>query len=409
MTEADVLQQDIESFLPAKEEAEETKATEKKAKKTTAVGLVIERSVLLKALGHIQSVVERRNTIPILSNVKLEAKKGKLSLTATDMELAVTETVEASVSKEGTLTVPAHTFYDIVRKLPDGSQVELDGDAAKEGTLTIRSGACKFSLSSLPAEEFPVMDDAGLAYHFTLPVAECAALIDKTRFAISTEETRYYLNGIYLHAAKSNDDAVLRAVATDGHRLARMEVELPEGAIGMPGVIFPRKAVLELRKIIEESEELVSISLSATKIRFVCGNVVLLSKLVDGTFPDYEKVIPSGNDKIMEVARGNFVVSVDRVATIASDKSRAVKFALEGGKLVLTASGEGNGSAREEVEVQYGADTMEIGFNSRYLLEMMGTVDSEMVQFLLADGGAPAVVRDTSDPRPLYVIMPMRV
>ena len=409
MADTEVIQHDIESFIPTAEELEEFKKEEKSVAKSTAIKLTIERATLLKALGHVQSVVERRNTIPILSNVKLEAKKDALSLTATDMELAVTETIDAVIETEGALTVPAHTLYDIVRKLPDGAQVELDGQSDNEGTLIIRADACKFSLSCLPAEEFPVMDESGLSHHFALPVAECGALIDKTRFAISTEETRYYLNGIYLHVTKNKQDAVLRAVATDGHRLAKMEVELPDGAAGMPGVIVPRKAVLELRKVSEESDELVSISLSATKIRFVCGKVVLISKLIDGTFPDYEKVIPANNENMMEVDGDAFVKSVDRVATIVSEKSRAIKLALEGGKLVLSASGEGNGSAREELEVQYGGEAIEIGFNSRYLLEMMAAVESDTVQFLFADGSAPAVVRDTSDPRPLYVIMPMRV
>lgn len=396
-------EQDIATLIPV----EASEAATKKPKAAKALALVIERSALLKALGHVQNVVEKRTTIPILSNVKLKAAGGVLALTATDMELAVTETVEASIRGEGTLTVPAHTFYDIVRKLPDGAQVELD--ATKEGTLEARAGSCKFSLSSLGAEEFPVMDDTGLTHHFSLPVAELVALIDKTRFAISTEETRYYLNGIYLHALENQGESVLRSVATDGHRMARMEVALPEGAAGMPSVIIPRKAVLELRKVAEESAEVVNISLSATKIRFVCGEVVLLSKLIDGTFPDYDKVIPANNDKIMEVDTKAFMQAVDRVSTISSEKSRAIRLQIESGKLVLSATGEGNGSAQEELDVQYSADPVDTGFNSRYLMEAVSCADGDTVQFLFSDNSAPVLARDVSDVRALYVVMPMRV
>lgn len=381
--------------------------TQGKAATQTALELTIERSHLLKALGHVQSVVEKRTTIPILSNVKLEAINGTLALTATDMEIAVTETVEASIESQGTLTVPAHTFYDIVRKLPDGAQVELN--ATKPGTMEVRAGSCKFALSTLAADEFPVMDDSGLTHTFTLPVAELTALIDKTRFAISTEETRYYLNGIYLHALEQSGESVLRSVATDGHRMARMEVALPEGAAGIPGIIIPRKTVLELRKVAEESAETVTISLSATKIRFVCGNVNLVSKLIDGTFPDYDKVIPANNDKVMEVDTKAFVRAVDRVSTISSEKSRAVKLQIEGGKLTLSASGEGHGTAREELEVQYSADSVDIGFNSRYLIEAISCMDGDTASFLFSDNNAPVLARDASDVRALYVVMPMRV
>ncbi len=403
--DANVMQHDIENFIsntPAEEGAPQAVAAP-----ASLLKLTIERGLLMKALGHVQSVVEKRTTIPVLANVKLEGTAGILSLTATDMELAVTEKIAADISTAGALTVSAHTFYDIVRKLPDDAQVSLEATA--ESTLVIRASNCKFSLATLPAEDFPVMDDSGLTHHFTLPVAECAALIEKTRFAISTEETRYYLNGIYLHAAQNADLPVLRAVATDGHRLARVEVELPEGAAGIPGVIIPRKAVLEVKKIAEEGNEVIAISLSATKIRFTCGNAVLTSKLIDGTFPDYEKVIPTSNDKLMEANRDVLAKAVDRVSTISSEKSRAIRVALQPGKLSLSATGEANGTAREEVEVQYGANEMEIGFNSRYLLEMLGGIEGETVQFVFADSSAPALVRDASDMRVLYVIMPMRV
>lgn len=376
------------------------------AKGTTgAMKLVIDRAALLRALGHIQSVVEKRGTIPILSNVKLAAEGGKLSLTATDMDIAVVETIDANVADAGATTVQAHTLYEIIRKLPDGLEVEI---AEEGGKVAVRAGQSDFALASLSVEDFPVMAEGDFSHSFTVNTAECAALIDKTRFAISTEETRYYLNGIYLHVA-GEKDKVLRAVATDGHRLARVEVALPSGADSMPGVIIPRKTIAELKKLLEGEVGEVQISVSTSKIRFLCGNAVLVSKLIDGNFPDYDRVIPAGNDKIMEVDGKQFSNAVDRVSVIASDKSRGVKLQLEKGKLTLSANSPENGTASEVLEVNYGADPMEIGFNSRYLLEMMAQIEGDSAQFVLADSSSPAVVRDSADIGALYVVMPMRV
>ena len=368
---------------------------------------VIERALLLKSLGHVQSVVEKRGTIAVLSNVKIDAKGSEVAFTATDMDLAVVEKSAATVSEPGATTVPAQTFYDIVRKLPDGSQIELS--TSEDGhKVTIRSGQSRFSLATLPVDDFPVMAEGDLGFNFTLKSAEALALISKPSFAISTEETRYYLNGIYFHVAGAGAAKVLRAVATDGHRLARIEVAVPAGADGMPGVIVPRKAIYELRKLLDGKEGEVAVSLSDTKIRFVYGSAVLVSKLIDGNFPDYERVIPSGNDKLLEVDCKSFAQAVDRVSVISSEKSRAVKLALESGKLTLSA-GAGDQAASEEIDVTYSAGPIEIGFNSRYMLDMMTQIEGDTAQFMLNDGASPALVRDTADVGALYVIMPMRV
>jgi DNA polymerase-3 subunit beta len=370
--------------------------------------LTIERAALLRALGHVQSVVERRNTIPILSNVALKAERGRLSLSATDMDLEIVESVGAQVMRDGMTTAPAHTLYDIVRKLRDGAQVELDA-AGDKGSMTLRSGRSTFTLSCLPTDDYPVMAGGPLAHDFTLEATQLKRLIDRTRFAISTEETRYYLNGIFLHAARSNDMAVLRSVATDGHRLARVEMAMPEGADGMPGVIVPRKTVTELRKLIDETEKPVRIELSETKIRFSFEDAVLTSKLIDGTFPDYDRVVPANNDKVLEVDCKLFAEAVDRVSTISTEKSRAVKLTMERGNLVLSASSPENGMATEEIEVNYGAAPLEIGFNSRYLLDITQQIEGEGAQFTMADAASPTIVRDVADPSALYVLMPMRV
>jgi len=370
--------------------------------------LTIERAALLRALSHVQSVVERRNTIPILSNVLLRADSGELALSATDMDLEIVASVAAQGVRKGATTAPAHTLYDIVRKLREGAQVELDSTGDK-GALTLRSGRSTFTLACLPPEDYPLMAGGDLAHSFTLSAADLKRLIDRTRFAISTEETRYYLNGIFLHAAKSNDVPMLRAVATDGHRLARMEIPLPEGAAGMPGVIVPRKTVTELRKLIDEVEQDVQIALSDTKIRFSFGAAVLTSKLIDGTFPDYDRVIPSGNDKILEVQCKEFAEAVDRVSTISTEKSRAVKLTIERGSLMLSATSPENGTATEEIEVRYNASPIEIGFNSRYLLDITEQIEGEGARFAMADAASPTVVRDSADASALYVLMPMRV
>lgn len=367
----------------------------------------IERAALLKSLGHVQSVVERRNTIPILSNVRIDAGDGLLSLNATDMDLDIIDQVAADVAQPGATTAPAHTLYEIVRKLPEGSQVEFESD--EDGQLTLKSGRSRFTLTCLPTDDFPVMSGGDMPHSFKLPAAEIRGLVDRTRFAISTEETRYYLNGIYLHAAERDGTKVLRAVATDGHRLASVEGPLPAGAEGIPGVIVPRKTVGELRKLIEETVDEVAVELSETKIRFTFDSVALTSKLIDGTFPDYERVIPVGNDKEMIVDCKTFADAVDRVSAISSEKSRAIKLALSDGTLVLSASSPDAGTATEELEVAYSGAGVEIGFNSRYLLDITHQIEGDSARFTLADAASPTILSETDDASAIYVLMPMRV
>lgn len=369
--------------------------------------LTIDRAALLKALGHVQSVVERRNTIPILSNIKLESRATELHLSATDMDLEVLEMVGATVGAPGAATVPAHTLYDIVRKLPDGSEVKLDATGGDR--LTLVCGRSRFTLSCLPVEDFPLMAGGDLGHQFRLAATSLRSLIDRTRFAISTEETRYYLNGIYLHAAVRDGVDVLRAVATDGHRLACVEVPLPPGASGMPGVIIPRKTVGEVRKLVEDADGELEISLSATKIRFSVGSAVLTSKLIDGTFPDYERVIPTGNEKAAVFATRPFAEAVDRVATISTEKARAVKLSFDDGTVTISAVSAETGRAVEELDVEYSGEPLEIGFNARYILDMLQEIDGEKVRFEMASAAAPTVARDPEDMSTLYVLMPMRV
>ena len=373
----------------------------------------IERATLLKCLSHVQSVVERRNTIPILSNVLIEADaSGTVRVMATDLDLQVVEIMSAvSVGEPGAITVSAHLLFDIARKLPDGSQVSLE---VSESRMAVKAGRSRFSLPTLPRDDFPVIVEGDLPTSFELPAATLAQMIDRTRFAISTEETRYYLNGIFLHVA--DEDAggpALKAAATDGHRLARFTLPRPEGAQGMPDVIVPRKCVGELRKLLEEATDSnVLIDLSATKIRFTLGGangVVLTSKLIDGTFPDYSRVIPTGNDKLLKLDPKAFFEGVDRVATIATEKTRAVKMAVEADKVTLSVTSPDNGTAAEEIPAHYASEGLEIGFNANYLKDILGQIEGDSVELHLADAGAPTLIRQDDKSPALYVLMPMRV
>jgi DNA polymerase-3 subunit beta len=370
--------------------------------------VTVERAALLKALGHVHRVVERRNTIPILSNVLLRGEEGSLRLKATDLDIEVTETIPADITEAGSTTVPAYMIYDIVRKLSDGAQVSLEM-TPDMGQMQIRSGRSRFMLQALPESDFPDLAAGDLPHRFTLTAADLKRLIEKTQFAISTEETRYYLNGIYLHTIDVGGSVMMRAVATDGHRLARVELPAPTGSEGMPGVIIPRKAVAEIVKLVEDGSETVTIELSSAKVRLTFDGVVLTSKLIDGTFPDYQRVIPSGNDKLLIVERADFAKAVDRVSTISSERGRAVKLALGDGRLTLTVNNPDSGSATEEIEVDYDAGALDIGFNARYLLDITAQLDGDTALFKLADAGSPTIVQDREGASALYVLMPMRV
>src|SRR5919206_59938 len=309
--------------------------------------VTVERAQLLKSLGHVHRVVERRNTIPILGNVLIRAENGRLSLKATDLDLEVTETLPAETGTGGSTTLPAHMFYDIVRKLPDGAQIVLEGDGDRS-VMAIRAGRSRFTLQTLPESDFPDLAASDMTHSFSLPAKDVKRLIDRTQFAISTEETRYYLNGIYLHTAGSAKAATLRGVATDGHRLAQIDLALPNGADGMPGVIVPRKTVGEVQRLIEDNE-----------------------------------------------------------AEVSSERGRAVKLALSAGKLVLSVTNPDSGSATEELEVEYASDALDIGFNSRYLMDIAAQIEGEVAVLRLADPGSPTLVQDKDDKSALYVLMPM--
>jgi len=369
----------------------------------------IERATLLRALSQAQSVVERRNTIPILSNVLIEAQGAEASFRATDLDIEVVDRAPATVERAGATTVSAITLHDIVRKLPDGALVSLIADGAAQ-TLAVEAARSQFRLATLPREDFPIMKTEDYAANFAAPAPLLRRLFDKSKFAISTEETRYYLNGVYLHVAEGEEGPVLRCVATDGHRLARVDAPLPEGAAEMPGVIVPRKTVGELRKLLDDDEAQIAVSVSDAKVRFATPAVTLTSKVIEGTFPDYARVIPMGNARRMEVDASAFARAVDRVATVSAERSRAVKLALDEDRLVLSVNApDSGGTATEELAVAYADEHLEIGFNAKYLLEIASQVDRENAVFLFNSSGDPTLMREGGDTSALYVVMPMRV
>ena len=370
--------------------------------------LSIERSVLLKAVSQAQSVVERRNTIPILANVLIEAEGENVHFRATDLDIEVMDRAVAQVERAGSTTVSAVTLHEIVRKLPDGALVTLTDDGAS-GRITVEAGRSNFSLATLPKEDFPVMASSEYTANFTAPAPVLRRLFDKSKFAISTEETRYYLNGVYMHVTDSDGGQVLRCVATDGHRLARIDADLPEGAKDMPGVIVPRKTVAELRKVLEDDDMQIAVSVSETKVRFATSDITMTSKVIDGTFPDYTRVIPQGNTKKLEVDASEFARAVDRVSTVSSERSRAVKLSLDEDRLVLSVNSPDSGAAEEELAVAYGDEHLEIGFNAKYLLEIANQVDRENAVFMFNSSGDPTLMREGNDASAVYVVMPMRV
>jgi len=370
--------------------------------------VTLEQSNLMKSLGHVHRVVERRNTIPILSNVLLRAEGGSLHLKATDLDLEVFEKTPAVVEQAGATTVPAYMLYEIVRKLPGGSEVMLSIDA-DSSTLKITSGRSNFTLQMLPVEDFPDISAGEFSHSFTMATGEIRKLIEHTQFAISTEETRYYLNGIFLHTVDEDGETLLRAVATDGHRLARSQSTAPDGAAGMPGIIIPRKTVGEVQRLVEDPDAAVMVELSDSKIRMSVGETVLTSKLIDGTFPDYNRVIPTGNDKELLLDRETFAKAVDRVSTISSERGRAVKLQLSEGQMVLSVNNPDSGTAEEEISVGYSSDALDVGFNSRYLLDITNQLTGDEAKFMLSDPGSPTLIHDSNESGAIYVLMPMRV
>ncbi|MDC3163351.1 DNA polymerase III subunit beta [Pelagibacteraceae bacterium] len=368
-------------------------------------------SDLLKALNHIHGIVEVRHTLPILSNIVLSAENNELNLSSTNLDIFCSDKIDAEIVNSGEISVPAITFFEIVKRLPSGSDVILSmGDEDTE--LILKCGRSKFNLSTLKTEDFPVLSDKSLSTNFVISADELSRMIDKTKFAISNEETRYYLNGIFFHKAESNSIKFLRAVATDGHRLAQYDIPLPQGAEEITGIIIPKKTVFELRKVLDDADGDVSVSLNENKIKFSFNNLKIISKVIDGTFPDYTKVIPQNNDKKFKTNNSELKNAIDRVSAVAINeetKSKAIKLTIENNKLNLSVESQSKGSAKEEIDISYSNDKVDIGFNSRYLLDICNEVDGDEIDVNLLDSISPAIILDKTDENLFFVLMPMRI
>lgn len=374
--------------------------------------LNIQKSVLFKALNHIQGVVEKRNTIPILSNVLLTAHDGKLALTATDLDIEIVETVEAETMSNGSVTVPAHTFYEIVRKLPDTIPVHLHFHSDND-RIEVKAGKSNFTLPCLPKDDFPLMTTGDTGTDFKMSTADLKLILDKNKFAISQEETRYYLGGIYFHHVPQDETpngvGQICGVATDGHRLSKIALIAPSNSENIPDVIIPRKTVYELRKLLDDVDNDIEINVTETKIRFFTNSIQLTSKLIDGTFPNYKSVIPAKNDKIVKTNTKDFINAVDRVATVSLDKVKIVKLTITSGKAVFNVESAELGSALEEVDVDYEGTEITTGFNARYLLDILTQIDTATTFIKFGENNAPIVITDDDSDTGLFVLMPMRI
>ncbi len=371
----------------------------------------INSSDLLKALSHIHGIVEVRHTLPILSNIILKAKDNELTLSSTNLDIYCADKIKAEVSIAGEISVSAVTFFEIVKRLPSGSEVVMTMEEG-ENEIILKCGRSKFNLSTLKTDDFPIISDNDLSTNFVLSADELIRIIDKTKFAVSNEETRYYLNGIFLHKANRNSIQFLRAVATDGHRLAQYDIPLPQGAEEITGIIIPKKTIFELRKVLDDANGDVNISLNENKIKFTFNDLKIISKVIDGTFPDYTKVIPQKNNKNFKTNNNELKNAIDRVSAVAANeesKSKAIKLSLEDNKLNLSVESQSRGSANEIIDISYDGDKVDIGFNSKYIIDICNEVDGEEVDISLLDSVSPAIILDKTDENLFFVLMPMRI
>lgn len=378
----------------------------------TAAAITIGREALLPALALAVRVVERRTTIPVLSNVLIRAGDGRLTITGTDLDAEIAVSRKCAIEGAAEVTLPANNLHDIVRKLPEGCEVKLAGDTG-DGMWTISAGRSRFRLPFLPASDFHELSAGEFACGFDMEAATLKTMLETVRFAISTEETRYYLNGIHWHEDEVDGAAKLIAVATDGHRLAKSVLPLPDGATGLPAIIIPRKTVELVLKMLPEKGP-VRVDVSDVKLRLTMGGeesgVSLVSKLIDGTFPDYKRVVPGGNPNRYTVTRGPLADAIDRVLTVSTGKGNAVKYAFAGDGLTVTAHSPDAGSAEDQVEIAgVEGDPVEIGFNGKYCLDLLAAAGGDAVIFELGDAGAPALVRRAQGGDTLFVLMPMRI
>ncbi|MBS0236320.1 MAG: DNA polymerase III subunit beta [Proteobacteria bacterium] len=373
--------------------------------------VVVERGELIKALNRVQSVVEKRNAVPILANIKLETGVNALKITATDMDVCVIDFAPAQIDIPGSTTVPVSLLYEIARRLPDSAMIEMAmNEDSGRSQLHITVGSSNFTLPCLPVTDFPNFETTPCEHKFAINSALLKALINRTKHAIALEEGRYYLGGAYMHVVQSDGGNMLRFVATDGHRLAMAEGAAPEGSDQCPGVIIPRKAMNELSRLLESSVGQVEVLVSRNRITFIIGNTTFISRLVDAKFPDYNRVIPSNNNLMLEVPAKDLARAIDLVVSVSSDKTKAVRLQLDQAEIVLSASSDINGNATgiQRVSAIYDAHPMSISFNSRYVLDSLAALEGETVRIMLPEGVGAIMAQDPEDRSSIQILMPMQ-
>ena len=369
---------------------------------------IVSKSDIFKTLSHLQSIVSKKNTLPILSNILIEAENNTLTLSATDMDLSIKEAISCNIIDAGSTTLNAQMIFDIIKKLPDTSEIEFISNDGK--ILTVRSNVSKFSLSCLPKDEFPLIEtNSNNSKKITVKSQTILNLINKTKFAISNEETRYFLNGLYFNISSNDNISNLTFVGTDGHRLATSTAILNITINEIPGVIIPKKTINELSKLLSENHDNIEIDISSNKIIFYIDKLILISKLIDGNFPDYTRVIPKNNNNDLIINRENLLSAVDRVSTIANEKSSSIKFKLLENLINLSSVNSENSTATEDIKSNYNGNEIEIGFNSRYIMDILDNLEAKEIKISFNDNASPIMIQEKIDSENIYVLMPMRV
>ena len=364
--------------------------------------IIAKRESILSPLQAVIGVVERRQTMPILANVLLSAKGGRLAVTATDLEVELVATSEVDVQRNGEITVPGRKLLDICRALPEGAEITLTLDGEK---MSVRSRKSRFTLSTLPATEFPTVDEINAQQTLRVPQKDFKRLLEKTHFSMAQQDVRYYLNGLLLETSAKS----LRSVATDGHRLALCDVDLPENAKPGQQVIVPRKGVLELQRILGNEDQVLEIAIGVNHVRVQIGDIRFTSKLIDGRFPEYSRVIPNDPPRVVTAVREDLRQALQRAAILSNEKYRGIRFVVKPNALTIQSHNPEQEEAEEEVEVSYEGDDLEIGFNVNYLLDALAAVEGSDVQVGLTDGNSSCLIRSSSDAGARFVVMPMRL
>ena len=367
----------------------------------------IDRDTFLKSLGHANGIIEKKTTLPILSNILIEAKDSKIKIIATDLDIIYfEEMLPKEVKKEGSTTTSASTLYDILRKLKPGTNVELS--LLNANKLKLVSEKSKFSLLCLPSDSFPLSDEAVDEKKFEVSAQKFLKLLNKTKISISSDETRHYLNGIYLHKTKLENKSFLCGVSTDSHRLSSSSLEIDPDA-HIESIILPKKTIFQLISLLEQNNKPIKISNNKSKIKFEMDTGILISKVIDGRFPDYNKVIPKDNEKVLEIKLNEFKNSIDRVTTVSSDRKEGLKMTISGNSVQLSVNSPSSGEGIENVDAKFNSDELNISFNSRYLMDITSHIEHDSIIINLKDSSSPVLIRDFSDKNSFHVVMPMKI